>query len=188
MSKRIFRQPGYCRQIQSCRGRWVKGEGEPIRVTAVFPTNIYMGTASGLSRPGSITGESVFPPGCQFLILKTPISLRSSVHQGKVPLVTGSPRTAVQDGEEKNDRRTQAAWGAGLSRIHIGLETGYNPLLEFMKKGVTAAEHIEGGGISSPQEFPSANTSCPASARSLRENMPWRRRMSSTGSIPISSG
>ncbi len=34
---------------------------------------------------------------------------------------------------------------AGLSRIHIGLESGYDPLLEYMKKGVTAREHIEAG-------------------------------------------
>jgi radical SAM superfamily enzyme len=34
---------------------------------------------------------------------------------------------------------------AGLTRIHIGMETGYDPLLAFIRKGVTAAEHIEGG-------------------------------------------
>ncbi len=34
---------------------------------------------------------------------------------------------------------------AGLSRLHVGLETGYDPLLEFMDKGVTAAAHITGG-------------------------------------------
>jgi radical SAM superfamily enzyme YgiQ (UPF0313 family) len=34
---------------------------------------------------------------------------------------------------------------AGLSRIHIGLETGYDPLLQYVKKGVTAQEHIEAG-------------------------------------------
>ncbi len=34
---------------------------------------------------------------------------------------------------------------AGLSRLHIGLETGYDPLLQYMDKGVTAAEHIAGG-------------------------------------------
>lgn len=34
---------------------------------------------------------------------------------------------------------------AGLSRIHIGLETGCDPLLQFVKKGVTAREHIEAG-------------------------------------------
>ena len=34
---------------------------------------------------------------------------------------------------------------AGLSRIHIGLETGYDALLQYMKKGVTAKEHIDAG-------------------------------------------
>ena len=34
---------------------------------------------------------------------------------------------------------------AGLSRVHIGLETGYDPLLEYMDKGATAAKHIAGG-------------------------------------------
>ena len=34
---------------------------------------------------------------------------------------------------------------AGLDRIHVGLESGYNPLLKFMKKGVTGAQHIEAG-------------------------------------------
>ncbi len=34
---------------------------------------------------------------------------------------------------------------AGLDRVHIGLETGYDPLLKLMKKGVTAAQHVEAG-------------------------------------------
>ncbi len=34
---------------------------------------------------------------------------------------------------------------AGLDRIHVGLESGYDPVLKFMKKGVTAAQHIEAG-------------------------------------------
>ena len=34
---------------------------------------------------------------------------------------------------------------AGLSRLHIGLETGDDELLEFVRKGVTAAEQIEAG-------------------------------------------
>ena len=34
---------------------------------------------------------------------------------------------------------------AGLDRVHIGLESGYDPLLKLIKKGVTAAQHIEAG-------------------------------------------
>jgi radical SAM superfamily enzyme YgiQ (UPF0313 family) len=34
---------------------------------------------------------------------------------------------------------------AGLSRLHMGLESGYDPVLKYMDKGVTAEEHIAGG-------------------------------------------
>ncbi|MDY6892589.1 MAG: radical SAM protein [Chloroflexota bacterium] len=34
---------------------------------------------------------------------------------------------------------------AGLSRLHVGLETGDDELLKYVDKGVTAAEQIEGG-------------------------------------------
>ena len=34
---------------------------------------------------------------------------------------------------------------AGLTRLHVGLETGSNTLLDIVQKGVTAQEHIEAG-------------------------------------------
>jgi len=34
---------------------------------------------------------------------------------------------------------------AGLDRIHVGLESGYDPLLKMMKKGVTGEQQIEAG-------------------------------------------
>ncbi len=34
---------------------------------------------------------------------------------------------------------------AGLSRLHIGLESGYDPLLDYVEKGSTAAKSIAGG-------------------------------------------
>ena len=34
---------------------------------------------------------------------------------------------------------------AGLSRVHIGLESGYDPILKYVQKGVSAQEHIEAG-------------------------------------------
>ncbi|TDA64081.1 MAG: radical SAM protein [Clostridia bacterium] len=34
---------------------------------------------------------------------------------------------------------------AGLTRIHIGLESGYDPLLTYMRKGVTATAHVVAG-------------------------------------------
>ena len=34
---------------------------------------------------------------------------------------------------------------AGLSRVHVGLETGYGPLLEYIRKGATPEEQVEAG-------------------------------------------
>jgi hypothetical protein len=34
---------------------------------------------------------------------------------------------------------------AGLNQLHIGLESGYDPVLEYMDKGETAEQHIKGG-------------------------------------------
>ncbi|MFO7460576.1 MAG: radical SAM protein [Desulfatiglandales bacterium] len=34
---------------------------------------------------------------------------------------------------------------AGLNRVHVGLESGYDPVLKMMKKGVTGAQHVEAG-------------------------------------------
>jgi radical SAM superfamily enzyme YgiQ (UPF0313 family) len=50
-------------------------------------------------------------------------------------------RTAVRKSLESLKQIREA----GLDRIHIGLETGFDPLLKFMKKGVTALKHIEAG-------------------------------------------
>ncbi len=46
---------------------------------------------------------------------------------------------------KKKDEDLRNLYRVGLSRIHIGLESGYDPLLQYVKKGVTAQEHIEAG-------------------------------------------
>ena len=45
----------------------------------------------------------------------------------------------------KSLEELKALFDAGLRRIHIGLETGYAPLLEYVRKGVTGEEHVEAG-------------------------------------------
>ncbi|MBW1863300.1 MAG: radical SAM protein [Deltaproteobacteria bacterium] len=34
---------------------------------------------------------------------------------------------------------------AGLDRVHVGMESGYDPVLKFIKKGVKGVQHIEAG-------------------------------------------
>lgn len=45
----------------------------------------------------------------------------------------------------KTARELRMLREAGLMRIHIGLESGSNQVLELLQKGVSAAEHIEAG-------------------------------------------
>ena len=53
----------------------------------------------------------------------------------------GRSKTAAK----KKLEELKALHEAGLDRLHIGLESGYDPILEYMDKGVTAADHIAGG-------------------------------------------
>jgi len=65
---------------------------------------------------------------------------------------------------------------AGLDRIHIGLETGYDPLLVYMEKGCTAKNHIEGGKKVKKQAFLCVNMSCLVwGARKCLKNMPGKQ-------------
>lgn len=47
--------------------------------------------------------------------------------------------------DRKSLAELQALKEAGLTRIHTGMETGYDPLLAKIYKGATAAEHIRAG-------------------------------------------
>jgi len=46
---------------------------------------------------------------------------------------------------KRADDELRAIANAGLNRIHIGLESGSDKVLQMVKKGVTKAEHIEAG-------------------------------------------
>lgn len=46
---------------------------------------------------------------------------------------------------KKSEKDLKALHQAGLSRLHIGLESGSDTILAYMHKGVTAKEHIEAG-------------------------------------------
>jgi radical SAM superfamily enzyme YgiQ (UPF0313 family) len=45
----------------------------------------------------------------------------------------------------KSPQALAAIRAAGLDRLHVGLETGDDALLKRIRKGVTAAEHVQGG-------------------------------------------
>jgi radical SAM superfamily enzyme YgiQ (UPF0313 family) len=51
----------------------------------------------------------------------------------------------VRTAARKTVQELERLHKAGLSRLHIGLESGYDALLSYMKKGSTAAHAVEGG-------------------------------------------
>ena len=55
------------------------------------------------------------------------------------------PTTKITGNVAQVSERDSGFIRAALTRLHIGLESGYDSVLKFMDKGVTAAEHIEGG-------------------------------------------
>ncbi len=92
-------------------------------------------------------GESVFLQDSNTLIMRTPDLIRVLRHLYEafptIKRVTSYSRahTAAHKSLEELKEIRQA----GLVRIHTGLETGYDPLLEYMQKGTTSAQQIIAG-------------------------------------------
>ncbi len=91
--------------------------------------------------------ESAFLQDANSLIMRTPDLVRviralKAAFPGltRITSYARSKTTAKKSLEELKE-----LYEAGLSRLHVGLETGYDDLLRYMQKGVTAEEHVEGG-------------------------------------------
>jgi radical SAM superfamily enzyme YgiQ (UPF0313 family) len=92
-------------------------------------------------------GESVFLQDANSLVLRTDdlaevISfIRANLPSVRRITTYARAKTAAKKtvGELKRLRE------AGLSRIHVGMESGYDPLLKYVRKGTTADEQVEGG-------------------------------------------
>ena len=71
--------------------------------------------------------------------------------ENRITLLTGNDDHIVADLitvaelEELTVEDLESYRERGLTRIHIGMETGHDPLLEIIRKGGTAALHIKGG-------------------------------------------
>jgi hypothetical protein len=92
-------------------------------------------------------GENIFLQDSNALILKT-----EDLGQILVNLKTSFPRvkritsyTRSHTAMKKKPVELLQLRQAGLSRLHIGLESGYDPILQYMNKGETAEMHIIGG-------------------------------------------
>jgi len=92
-------------------------------------------------------GENVFLQDANCLILKTEdladVITYLKATFPRVKQVTGYAR--AQTVARKKPSELMELRQAGLTRLHIGLESGYDRILEYMNKGETADQHIKGG-------------------------------------------
>jgi radical SAM superfamily enzyme YgiQ (UPF0313 family) len=92
-------------------------------------------------------GKTVFLQDADNLILRTKDLVEILTYLKKtVPTVNRiTTYSRAKTVSRKSLAELKEIRDAGLSRIHIGLESGYDPILEYVQKGVTAQELINAG-------------------------------------------
>jgi len=127
---------------------WKSGRGGDIRGVAAMvcnnpPNDAYRNVALWMYAGG----RNAFLQDANTLIMKTPdlVEVIRCLKQTfpDIERITSYARSKTA-AQRKLPELVQLR-EAGLSRLHIGLESGYDPVLQFMDKGVTAADHVAGG-------------------------------------------
>jgi biotin synthase-like enzyme len=95
----------------------------------------------------STGARTVFLQDADALIMRTP-ELLEVINYLKETFLTIERVTSYSRSKtclRKSPEELAALHRAGLSRLHLGLESGCDEVLEFMRKGVTAQEQVEAG-------------------------------------------
>jgi len=128
---------------------WSMGHGDKLREVAAMLSNqlqygqcvhnvaLWLGTG----------GKSAFLQDSNTLIMRTPelIQVITFLRETFPSLNRVTTYARSHTAARKTLAELKELKDTGLDRIHIGLETGYDPLLAYMEKGCTAKNHIEGG-------------------------------------------
>ncbi len=127
---------------------WKSGYGDRIQEVAAALLNNSPGQAFyNVALWLYAGGENAFLQDADSIIMRTD-ELAEAIRFLKESLPNIKRITSY--GRAKTARRKSLAElielkEAGLSRLHLGLESGYDPILEYMDKGVTSAEQVEAG-------------------------------------------
>ena len=92
-------------------------------------------------------GRTAFLQDADTLIMRVPELLEVLKHlKGSFPSIERVTSYArAKTASRRSLQELKELHEAGLSRLHIGLESGSDEVLRYMEKGVTAEEHIRGG-------------------------------------------
>jgi len=129
---------------------WRCGEGGQVTdrlVDALYGQRMEGGVIPSVAAWMYFGGESIFLQDADSLVMKTDdltdilSFLRESFPSVSRVTTYCRSRTAAHKPPEDFHRLREA----GLTRIHIGMESGCDSLLGFIRKGVTAQQHVEAG-------------------------------------------
>ena len=92
-------------------------------------------------------GKTAFLQDADSLIMKTPqlVDVLKFLCETFPDLARITSYSRSKTAAGKTLEELKELHDAGLSRLHVGLESGCDEVLNFVQKGVTAAEHIESG-------------------------------------------
>ncbi len=128
---------------------WRMGYGSRLRDVAATIHNGYQHNASicNVALWLWAGGKSAFLQDANTLIMRTPDLVRivSFLKQTFPELNRITSYARSKTAAKKSLEELKELKNAGLSRLHIGMESGSNLVLSYMEKGVTAEEHIIGG-------------------------------------------
>jgi hypothetical protein len=128
---------------------WKMGYGNRVRETAASIYNDYAQNASvrNVALWLWAGGTTAFLQDANSLIMRTPDLVRvvSALKQAFPGLSRITSYARSKTAAKKSVEELRELKDAGLSRLHIGLESGSDAVLSYMNKGVTAEEHIIGG-------------------------------------------
>jgi len=128
---------------------WKMGYGDQLRNLAgtIYNSYQYNACICNVALWLWAGGTSAFLQDANTLIMRTPdlVKIVSSLKQNFPELSRTTSYTRSKTASKKSLEELQELKDAGLSRLHIGMESGSNLVLSYVEKGVTAEEHIAGG-------------------------------------------
>jgi hypothetical protein len=128
---------------------WKMGYGDQLRNFAgtIYNSYQYNACICNVALWLWAGGTSAFLQDANTLIMRTPDLVRivSSLKQNFPELNRITSYARSKTASKKSMEELKELKDAGLSRLHIGMESGSNLVLSYVEKGVTDEEHIAGG-------------------------------------------
>ena len=128
---------------------WKMGHGNQFRNVAgtIYSNYQYNASICNVALWLWAGGTSAFLQDANTLIMRTPdlVKIVSSLKQNFPELDRITSYARSKTAAKKSLDEMKELKDAGLSRLHIGMESGSDLVLDYVEKGVTAEEHIAGG-------------------------------------------